>query len=199
MKILVNAISSLLILCCLFACGGSGGNGSNAPLSVDLTGFTQTPLAGGGISAVKKGSDGLILEQGIIVNGKKNGSWITYYPTKEDRIKTIANYVDNELNGLFLTMSDRGQIETKTNYVNGAYDGVYSKYKYGNLEETATYANGKMTGLFKQYYRNNKIKLEAEYKDGQQHGSYRYYDEEGNTVMQYEYENGTKLSGGMTK
>lgn len=198
MKILVNTISSLLILF-LFACGGSGGSTSNAPLSVDLTGFTQTPLASGGISAVKTGADGKVLEQGIIVNGKKNGSWMTYHPNKEDRIKTIANYVNNELNGLYLTMSDRGQIETKTNYVNGAYDGVYSKFKFGNLEETATYVNGQMTGTFKQYYRNNKIKLEAEYKDGKQHGSYKYYDEEGNIMMEYEYKNGEKVSGGLTK
>ncbi len=199
MKILVNTILSVLILFCLFACGGNGGTASNAPMSVDLAGFTQNPLAGGGISAVKTGADGKIVEQGIIVNGKKNGSWMTYYPNKEDRIKSIANYVNNELNGLYLTMSDRGQIETKTNYVNGAYDGIYAKYKFGNLEETATYTNGQMTGSFKQYYNNNKIKLEAQYKDGKQHGSYKYYDEDGKVMMEYEYKNGEKVSGGLTK
>ena len=56
-----------------------------------------------------------------------------------------------------------------------------------------------MTGTFKQYYRNNKIKLEAEYKNGLQHGSYKYYDEEGKILMQYQYKDGEKLSGGLAE
>lgn len=198
MKTLVNSIFSLLLLVCLFACG-SGGTASNAPSTVDLTGFTQVNIAGGGIKAVKKNAAGKVIEEGILINGKKNGAWMTYFEDKDDRIKTLANYVNNELNGQYLTFSNRGQIETATNYLNGAYDGVYAKYRFGNLEETATYANGQMTGTFKQYYNNNKIKLEAQYKDGKQHGSYKYYDEEGKVMMEYEYKNGEKVSGGLTQ
>lgn len=174
--------------------------GASNAVPVDLPGFTTTKVAGGaGLKAVRKDPKGAILEEGILINGAKNGSWITYYPNKDKAIQTMANYVNNELNGVFLTFSDRGQIETLTTYANGQYDGNFAKFRFGNLEESATYINGKLEGLYKKFYQTRKIQMEAEYKNGVQDGFYKYYDEEGNVVMEYQYKNGEKVAGGMKK
>lgn len=167
---------------------------------VDLTGFTTTNIAdGAGQKAIKKGPNGEIIEEGILINGAKNGAWITYHPNKDKAIKTMANYVNNELNGIFLTFSDRGQIETLTTYANGEYDGNFAKFRFGNMEESATYVNGQLEGLYKKFYPTRKIQMEAEYKNGLQDGFYKYYDEEGEVVMEYQYKNGEKVAGGMKK
>ncbi len=196
MKFLQKSICFVAMVCLIAACGGTGG-GSAAPVALNLTGFEQIDLGGGAVKAIKKNAAGKIIEEGILISGKKNGTWMTYFEDKDDRIKTMASYVNDNLNGQFLTFSNRGQIETQTSYVNGQYDGVYTKYRFGNVEETAIYRNGIMEGTFKQFYNNNKIKLEAQYQNGKQHGSYKYYDEEGNVMMEYEYANGEKVSGGL--
>jgi len=198
MKALLNSFYCFLLLGFIAACNDGGSTTTTPASTVDLTGFTQVQLSGGGTKAVKKNTAGKIIEEGILINGKKNGAWITYFEDKEEaRIKSLANYVNDQPNGVFLTFSNRGQIETQTSYVNGIYDGIYTKYRFGNVEETATYINGKMEGTFKQFYNNNKIKLEAGYKNGKQHGIYKYYDEAGEVMMEYEYNNGEKVSGGI--
>lgn len=195
-----NLYPFLLIVISLFLTNCQQGGGTSSAVPADLTGFTTTKIAGGaGVKAVKKDANGAIIEEGILINGAKNGSWVTYYPNKEMAIKTQANYVNNELNGIFLTYSDRGQIETLTTYANGIYDGNYAKFRFGNLEESGIYVNGELNGMFKKYYPTRKIQMEAEYKNGKQHGMYKYYDDQGNVVMEYEYKDGEKVAGGLKK
>jgi len=194
-----NVYYSFLLVAAVFVLTNCQQGASNV-VPVDLPGFTTTEIAGGvGLKAIRKDPKGAILEEGILINGAKNGAWITYYPNKDKAIKTLANYVNNELNGAFLTFSDRGQIETLTTYANGIYDGNFAKFRFGNMEESATYVNGKMEGLYKKFYPTRKIQMEAEYKNGLQDGFYKYYDEEGNVVMEYQYKNGEKVAGGMKK
>ena len=170
-----------------------------AALPPDLTGFTTTSIAGGmGVKAEKINEAGGILEEGTLVNGARNGAWVTYYPDEEKVIKTLVNYVDNELNGVYLTFSNRGQIETLTTYANGVFDGNYAKFRFGNIEESATYRAGELHGLYKKFYQNRKLQMVAEYKNGKQDGIYRYYDENENIVMEYRYKDGEKVSGGLT-
>ena len=170
---------------------------SNA-VPADLTGFTTTKIAGGaGLKAEKKDAAGNIVEEGILINGVRNGSWVTYHPDKEKAIKSMANYVNNELNGVFLTLSDRGQIETLTTYANGVFDGNFAKFRFGNVEESGTYVNGQLDGVYKKFYPTRKIQMEAEYKNGKQHGFYKYYNEQGAVTMEYQYENGEKVAGGI--
>lgn len=194
-----NVFYSFLLVAIAFVFTNCQQGASNA-VPADLPGFTTTEIAGGaGLKAIRKDPQGVILEEGILINGAKNGAWITYHPNKDKAIKTLSNYVNNELNGVFLTFSDRGQIETLTTYANGIYDGNFAKFRFGNLEESATYINGKMEGLYKKFYPTRKIQMEAEYKNGVQDGFYKYYDEEGNVVMEYQYKNGEKVAGGMKK
>ena len=195
MKSILSILTFTLIISLIIGCGQGGSSAAT-----DLTGFITTSIANGaGVKAEKKDASGQVIEEGILINGMKNGTWVTYYPDKEKVIKTLVTYVNNELNGLFLTFSDRGQMETLTTYANGIYDGNFAKFKFGRIEESATYLKGELHGLYKKYSNTGKIQIEAQYKNGKQDGFYRYYDEEGNVVMEYEYKNGEKISGGLNK
>lgn len=172
---------------------------NNTTISTDLTGFTQKEVAGGaGIKVEKRDDKGNIVEEGVLINGVKNGAWITYHPNREKVVKTLANYVNNELNGVYLTFSNRGQIETLTTYSNGVYDGDFAKFRFGNLEESATYVNGELHGIYRKYHQNNRIQTEATYKNGKQDGMYKFFDDEGNMLMEYQYKDGEKITGGLT-
>lgn len=185
----------VLIAVIISSCGSGGGS---AP-QIDLTGFTQTDVPGSNaIKAEKRDANGILLEQGILINGRRNGSWVTFHENKENVLKTSANYVDDQLNGLFLTYSNRGQIETQINYVNGIYEGDYFKYEYGRLVEASQYRNGEMEGIYRKFYSNNKLQIEAEYSAGKLNGLYVYYDDKGNVVMEYQYKDGEKVGGGVT-
>lgn len=201
MKKFIYTFTACSFIFLLVSCQPNAGNNTAAPTaSTNLKGFMSSKIANdAGEKVTKTDASGNVLELGTLVNGKKNGSWTTYYPNKEKAIKTLASYVNDELNGVFLTFSNRGQLETLTTYANGVYDGYYAKYKFSNIIESGTFINGKIEGVLKKFYDNSKIQMEAHYKNGVQHGNYKYFDNTGNVTMEFEYANGEKISGGVKK
>lgn len=197
----------LLLFLSLYACNSGNGNSSGAAVSADLSGYELVPYQGTDISkAIKMDKDGSkILEEGEILKGQKNGTWITYHTQANNnesiqRVKSISSYVNGQLSGVHMEFNNRGQVEKQCFYENGEFHGEFVKFKYGSrIEEEKTYNHGKLTGVFKKYDPRGKIQQEIHYKDNVQHGPLRYYDEEGNITMEYQYENGKKISGGIVE
>lgn len=190
MKYIVFAFITFLIYAC------SSGPG---PVNIDLTGFESISIPGADAQkVVKKDGTGKILEEGFISNGTRNGLWITYHPDA-DRIKTITNYVDGKVNGYHLQFTNRGQIEFKGQYVNDAYDGRVTKYKFGRELEVYNYQEGDLDGPFTIYTDRGKMQTRGAYKNGKQDGILQYFDEDGNVTLEYEYKNGEKVSGGIVE
>ncbi len=189
MKNIVFFFALALIISCNSESKPTAGTG-------DLSGFELEAIDSGGKHAIKRDDSGNITEEGFLLNGNKNGVWITYHSDNQ-RIKTVANYSENQLNGPFLQFNNRGQIESKAGYRNGQYHGLYGKYKFGRAEEEIEYKNGQIDGALRKYFGNGKLQQEAEYKNGKQHGKFRYFDEEGNVTLEYTYEHGEKLEGGI--
>jgi len=189
-------LSSFLLL--LVACTGSNdSSGSASTGSTNLEGFTITKVPKSNSElAVQNNPNGQKMEEGFLTNGKKNGMWITYHPNS-DRIKTITSYVDNTLEGPYLELSSRGQIEAKVTYSQNELHGPFVKYKFGRPLELSNYNRGKLDGISKSYYNNGKLQKEIEFKDGVQDGVYKFYDDQGNTTLEYTYKNGEKVSGGI--
>lgn len=190
----MRLISFIILAISLSACGG--GNQSTAPTNIDLTGFTQNNF-GDVTEAVKLDQDGEYAERGFMKNGNRNGVWMTYHPGKK-RIKTMTTYIDGDMNGPHFEFSNRGQIETKVNYVNNQYHGVYATYKNGRALKEMEYDNGVLTGVYNEYDSRGKLQKETHFKNGKPHGKMIFYDEE-KVIMEYEYENGEKVSGGMVQ
>lgn len=176
------------------SCGSTGGGGGAA---TSLEGY-QTENAGGGVTKAYKKSGEHYTEQGFLVNGVKNGVWITYFDGEEaGKIKTLASYSNGVLNGPYYEYTNRGQIETEVNYINGLYDGVVSSYKFGRTTSSRSYKANELDGPSYEYFGDGKLQKETNFKKGKQHGIMTWYNEEGKKTMEYEYNNGEKVSGGI--
>ena len=193
MKYLALLAFSVLIFSCDSNPSSSSGNNS-------LSGFQIENLPGTNFKkAVRYGSNGKILEEGIVLNGKRNGQWINYHPNNSaNRIKILSHYIDGKKTGVHLEFNTRGQIETKANYLNDQFHGLVAKYKFGRPTEETGYKEGKYHGMHRTYYQRGDVQQEVEFKNGKQDGTFKYYDEKGNVTLEYTYKDGEKISGGIT-
>lgn len=184
----------LLLSFLYFACNTGSNNSSSG--SSDLTGFESTSIPGSNASFVFKGSKDKPSETGYVVNGKKNGTWLTYHD--EGRIKTLSTYVDGQKTGPYMELSNRGQIEKQIEYQGDKLHGVSTTYKFGKPIKETPYVNGKIEGRYVEYNdKGDQVAKEVYFKDGKQHGSLKYFDENGKVTLEYEYKNGEKVSGGI--
>jgi antitoxin component YwqK of YwqJK toxin-antitoxin module len=193
--------NSILILFCLFlvACTDQPGSTKSSP--VDLTGYEQTPVPGSKLSSVRKDfSEKKIEEEGFILNGQKTGSWVTYHSDDRNNPKVVAHYIDGKLNGVYMELTARGQIEYIAHYKNGVLDGPFTQFKNTRKLKTGNYQDGKKHGTFTTYFeRSDQVQQEVEFKNDLQDGFFRYYNEEGKMTLEYVYEKGEKISGGIVE
>lgn len=170
---------------------------STPAVEADLAGYDLTQVSGSDFYHATKIADGKKIQEGYVLNGRKNGLWIDYHP--DGRISLLQHFVEGKLNGPVLNMDGRGQVIGHADYNNGILDGIKGTYKFGRPQEEIPYVNGKIHGVLKKYYTNNKLMEEVEYKDNVQDGYYRHYNEEGVVDLEYVYKNGEKVSGGIVK
>lgn len=191
----MRLILFFFVLSFFFACGGAVNSGAVAKLD----GYQTEIVPGTNITkAIKKDNAGDIIEMGYVSNGKRNGTWLTFYQAENaGKIKSIASYSDGILSGPYLELSNRGQVETEVYYENNMYNGRFASYKFGRMEKEMHYVNNQLDGKVIEYNNRGEIQKEINYKDGKQHGLMRYYNDEGEVIVEYEYKDGEKISGGM--
>ena len=193
----MRSILIAAILISMISCGGGGSTGAVAKLD----GYDTSKIGNSNVTvATKKNSGNELVEKGYLANGKRNGMWLTYYTGDyAGVIKSITSYSDGMLNGPYVELSNRGQIDKEVNYAMNEYNGRYVEYKFGRIVKEANYKGNLLDGASKDYFQNGKIQKEINYKGGKQHGLMRYYNEEGKVTVEYQYENGNKISGGMVE
>ena len=82
------------------SCGGSGNSTPAEGASIDLSGFEILDIPGTTFQkVVKRTPAGILLEEGTLSNGKRNGMWVTYHASNEIP-KTIINYVNDVNSGV---------------------------------------------------------------------------------------------------
>lgn len=194
-----NLIVIFGIIVGLSSCNGGGAPAVNGA-SIDLTGFEVTKVAGTSFhKAVKVDAAEKMVEEGMLENGKRTGTWVVYHPGK-DLPKTITNFVNDVYNGIHIVMNERGQVEKMMSYKNNLLDGKYGEYKFGRPVQEISYKDGKYHGISRTFFSNtDKVQQETSYKEGELHGYVSHFNEDGQVVMQYEYKDGKKISGGIVK
>lgn len=110
--------------------------------------------------------DGMTLEEGKVIKGKREGQWIT-------------NNID-------------GNIIIKANYKNDLLDGEYIQYfENGNTKAVAHFKNGRPDGVWFVYNNKGKILREGSYQNGKPAAIWTMYDMKGKReTAQYNFETG---------
>ncbi len=193
----------ILLVITMFSCNnGSNNDSANNSPSFNLDGFEKEELGNGLVKLIKYDDGRLPLESGFLLNGKRIGNWVIYWP-ENGRMNSLTSYANDEKNGPYIEFNTRGQIEVKSNYHSGQLNGAHGEYKFGRTELLSTYKNGVLDGDHKEYFKSGKSagKLEklVQYNNGKQHGKLSYYNQNGDLLMEYIYENGEKISGGIVK
>ncbi|NUQ24194.1 MAG: toxin-antitoxin system YwqK family antitoxin [Saprospiraceae bacterium] len=146
--------------------------------------------------AVKLDSNGKIVEEGVIVNGRKSGAWLHYEGLNSNFPTRIETYVDGVQNGPYLELGPNGQIKLKAFYKDDMLHGNWTQYSFSRPLIDANYQDGKLHGVYREFeLRDGKIKKEINYKNGKLDGPYRFYNPEGKITLEYLYNNGEQVSG----
>ncbi len=157
----------------------------------DFEGFTLTNYPQGDIQkAVKVDKTGAITLEGDVVDGKKEGAWISYQGgSKKDYPVAIINYHKGVRNGLSVEFDSVGRFKLKEYYANGHLEGRRVTQKFGVPLEEAYYTNGILNGPYYTYYPSGNLKIKGNYVNGKKEGNMIYYDLQGNAMMAYKYKN----------
>lgn len=187
--LLYFGIAALVVSC-------SSGTGSTSGANTNTDGFTELAVPGSNATLVaKKTKGGIMLEQGVIRNGKKDGPWTIFHDNES--IKSVSSYVNGNLNGAYLEFNNRGQLEKRVEYLDNQFHGLYGEYKYGRPLREITYDMGVQNGPFRTWNDSGKITQMGSNKNGKLDGTLQYFDENQNLIMKYEYKNGEQVSGGL--
>lgn len=193
----MRALFLMLLILSLAGCQ-SGGTKDAAPPTPDINGFVTEPVPGTDLLKVTKYNDqGQVLESGYLLDSLMQGTWMYFEHSTKEFPKKVINYHHGIAQGLYLEMTERGQIELQATYENNQLHGPWGIYKFGRPVKTATYKHGLLDGLYREYSATDgKLQKEIYYKDGKADGPYRYFNTEGEVTLEYEFKNGEKISGG---
>ncbi|MCF8302400.1 MAG: hypothetical protein K9I94_03920 [Bacteroidales bacterium] len=129
----------------------------------------------GNISQAYIFKNGQIIGEGIIKeNGKKNGSWVSYY--QNGKIKARGTYDDNVKVGKWTYYYPNGQVEQTGRYNNkGKPDGDWTwYYQSGNVLREESFYNGLKEGLMTEYSESGNVIIQGEYIAGTKNGFWNY-------------------------
>ncbi len=164
MKQIINILLITLTATIFFSCGKKE---SKLDYRMDQDGLVyksgSTELYTGVVSDT---SDVIITFE--VVNGIKNGAFITYY-----------------LDGKY---EKYGMIDNDKNEGEWSYF-----YPNGQLESKGSYVKNKPNGLWISYYPDGKIKSKGEYLFGNQHGRWSYFDQNGELINMFIFGDGELL------
>ena len=119
---------------------------------------------------VYKDEYGQINEKGELVNGLKEGSWITFYRNGQ------KNYIENYKNGLedgtFIDWTETGQKTLERNFKDGVLDGDFLRwYSTGQISLKSYSNNSKIDGTVTLWKFNGDKWFEAVFKNGERIGN----------------------------
>ncbi len=129
--------------------------------------------------------EGMVSREGNYMTGKREGLWITNYPTGELSAKT--NYKNGLLEGDAVDYLKNGGIQGKGKYENGQRSGLWVSYDENGLPYSEiNYSDGLMNGEAK-YYKKGKLSSEGKYNKGSKIYIWKTYDENGLETTSYDY------------
>ena len=117
----------------------------------------------------------------------KNGLIQTYHDS--GNLKIRAQYINNELNGLYQEYNEENVQISEFTFVNGKMIGIRKEwYDNGNLWLSCSYDHdGKRDGLYQEFYKNGQLWKVIHYKHGLRSGLYQEYAINGKLIEEIIY------------
>jgi len=144
--------------------------------------------------------NGQVSSEGVIKDGKPDGSWITYYVTgvKKSEGKRTNFFLDSTWN--FYNQS--GELTEEINYQIGVRSGYAIKYAYDNpvqpgmrtLISQELYINDKREGNSYYYYNTGELKESIYFSNGRKQGQAREFDKDSTIITVLQYNNNYLVS-----
>ena len=128
--------------------------------------FSDIPFTGK-ISGKSKRWETVEIREGYFKNGKKHGTWITYY--NNDQLRSVDNYVDGIKHGTSIFYKKDGSLSSKCNLNFGSFDGNCI-INYGGIYQHRTYQNRRIIGTEFSYYKNGQLYKKGNYKNNKKDG-----------------------------
>lgn len=177
-----------LLVCLSIGCGESVDG-----IAFNSDNYEIEDIADSKFKRASKYAGDIISEQGTLLNGMKEGTWVTYYDKIEGKIRKIEHFHQGKIHGASIIMTPRGHIQQIAHYIHGQQDGMTISYNNVKTAGIANYSAGQLHGIFKGYFDNGMIQQTVEYKNGLKDGKLKYFDEEGNMTLEYTYKDDEKV------
>jgi antitoxin component YwqK of YwqJK toxin-antitoxin module len=129
--------------------------------------------------------------KGWYVNDLLNGQWLTY--GQNGIITKVENYNKGKKNGAVIEIDSRGYLSAELYFKNDIPEGTAKRYFYGtNLASVIPYKHGKVDGTKIIYYENSagKPMEESNFKNDLKEGVSKWYTITGDVVAEYNYSKG---------
>lgn len=129
-------------------------------------------------------------EDGLIYKSNSNELYTGVVTDTSDVIITFE-VVNGIKNGAFITFYHNGEYEKYGMIENDKNVGEWSYfYPSGQLESVGPFEDNKANGKWTFYYEDGNIKMEGTYINGEQQGKWNYYDKEGNLSNIFTFQDG---------
>ncbi len=138
--------------------------------------------------------NGQVASEGMIVNGKPDGYWTTYYISGVKKSEGKRN--NHLLDSIWLFFSETGDTLKKISYMYGKKNGYSISYDYsvtndpnnrGNVISRELFVNDKREGMAYYYYPDGALKETVTYENGRKNGEAREYARDGRIITVLEY------------
>jgi antitoxin component YwqK of YwqJK toxin-antitoxin module len=143
--------------------------------------YTGADKPSSGISKTGK------VEEGIYVEGRKEGVWTKYHKDgKTPKLK--GNYSNNRPEGSFSRFYSNGQLMEQGSFGKNGYKGNLIRYfDNGQIAYKAVYNNdGQETGKVQYFHENGKLALDYSMKNGILIGKVMRYNTQGNLLESFD-------------
>lgn len=131
-----------------------------------------------------------IVEQGVYVENKKDGWWVTYYPN--GNVKHKITYKKGKAIGPAIFYYENGLISEEGVWHVDHWQGNYKFYhKNGSMAYDWNYDEaGKRTGTQKYYHKNGTLKYTGVWDKGKATGTLKIFDDQGKLITERVYNDG---------
>lgn len=128
-------------------------------------------------------SQGVLIYECTVVNGREEGECRAYYPSGE--LKYVCHKKQGKMQGLAQHYLENGTLCEEIYFANDQREGVAKEYyPSGVVKEEIPYYNGKEEGVARSYFFTGTLKAEIPFKRGKVEGLIRRYFPDGKTVFE---------------